>query len=380
MGRLIGSMGNDKLVLNASNTSAFGLGGDDVLTLSWIKDVFLAAYGGTGNDVYVLENGTNAIIADSGGHDAVRLGFPSYAAQDLVKTETEHGIIDNRHYLVYLEHPNYNYSSVFMIKDFRDSGKIDKIIYTDNVEQSFDDFWNMVKDWNLFTGSLSEFNTIESGLADKINTMLTTDYDAAVRMEQQYSAVPAWFSPTAYVDSKALQLRAQGIYMSTAELEKAFSDAGYEGTPGKLQHFFDYGQWEDTSPSSLFDANYYYTSKAASFYGVSVSQVTSAQAETIRKAVHGSGMNAWNHYQAYGTREGIDPSKNFDTDAYLANKIAQLKTLGMDYSVDQLCDAFEEAGFSALEHYEIVGKTEGIPLVGVSTALAEYSSTDVTDV
>lgn len=74
---------------------------------------------------------------------------------------------------------------------------------------------------------------------------------------------------------------------------------------------------------------------------------------------YGECLSAWEHYQQFGTAEGINPSADFDTVKYLEAKAAAMNALGGDkvWTAADVADAFAENGWSALEHYELFGNS-----------------------
>jgi len=192
--------------------------------------------------------------------------------------------------------------------------------------------------------------------------------DVMTSVQPLAATIPTWFNDQIYMGNKAAECGLSG-----SALTNAFEQAGFYGESGDFLHFVQYGQWEDVSPVASFDAGYYYQSKAAEFYNVKLSEVTSAQTQSMKDAIHNAGMNAWSHYQQYGTREGIDAIAGFDTSAYMEAKLAQMQKSDSGYTMDQLYDAFEAAGLSAAAHYEAYGKAEG--LKPVSVPVSENPST-----
>ncbi len=68
-------------------------------------------------------------------------------------------------------------------------------------------------------------------------------------------------------------------------------------------------------------------------------------------------MNAWTHYQKYGSDEGVNPSNAFDADAYLTAKAA---AMGGDWTADSIAKAIDDNGMTVLEHYlTFAGTGEG---------------------
>ncbi len=79
----------------------------------------------------------------------------------------------------------------------------------------------------------------------------------------------------------------------------------------------------------------------------------------MKDAFTANGLSAWEHYQQFGTAEGINPSADFDTVKYLEAKAAAMNALGGDkvWTAADVADAFAENGWSALEHYELFGNS-----------------------
>ena len=175
-------------------------------------------------------------------------------------------------------------------------------------------------------------------------------------------ADPKWFDADIYMANKLAQMQESDPAYTLTQLEAALADAGL--TP--YEHFVTYGADEEVSPNADFNAEAYYIAKAAQFNGVKPSEVTESQVQEMVKAFDDAGLNAWEHYQLYGTAEGVNPSNSFDTSAYMDAKLAQMQKTDPDYTMAQLEAAFAEAGLSALEHYYLYGQDEGITATAVS--------------
>ncbi|WP_168667880.1 beta strand repeat-containing protein [Marichromatium bheemlicum] len=68
--------------------------------------------------------------------------------------------------------------------------------------------------------------------------------------------------------------------------------------------------------------------------------------------------NVYEHYLQYGFREGVNPSNAFDNDAYLAAKLAALQAAGREITLDELKDAFADAGLTPITHFMRYGAKE----------------------
>ena len=68
----------------------------------------------------------------------------------------------------------------------------------------------------------------------------------------------------------------------------------------------------------------------------------------MKDAFTANGLSAWEHYQQFGTAEGINPSADFDTVKYLEAKAAAMNALGGDkvWTAADVADAFAENGLN----------------------------------
>lgn len=175
-------------------------------------------------------------------------------------------------------------------------------------------------------------------------------------------SAPAWFDAKNYLSYKLDQLESVGnTRYDSLSLAKAFRDAGYTtDEDGLYKHFTEYGNAENVSPNNYFDADYYFQSKAAKYFGKDVSQVTTENVQFIKTAFAQAGLSAWDHYLQYGMAEGIDPNANFSTSEYFADKLALLQESDPSYTHDQMVAAFKSAGLTPVTHYFFYGKDEGI--------------------
>jgi len=156
--------------------------------------------------------------------------------------------------------------------------------------------------------------------------------------------IPKWFDWNAYLNNKLAQVGSGTMDSLVSDMDKA----GYKGPEGYYKHFLQWGHREDVSPSAGFDANQYYAFKAAKTYGKDISKVDSADISTIKQAIQDAGMDAWTHYQKFGTSELINASNSFDTAAYLEAKSV---AMGGTMSAAQVAKAIQDAGMNAYEHY-----------------------------
>ncbi|MDD3183663.1 MAG: hypothetical protein PHD48_12810, partial [Alphaproteobacteria bacterium] len=162
-----------------------------------------------------------------------------------------------------------------------------------------------------------------------------------------------WFEMNAYLNNKLAQV---GSAYTMDSLVQALNAAGFVGEQGYYNHFMQYGHTEDVSPSAGFSASQYYIFKAASYYhSGDVSAVTDAEAATIKQLIKDAGMDAWTHYQKYGTVEQINASNTFDTAAYLQAKAdamnASSPAPAVPWTAATIATAIQDAGMSAYEHF-----------------------------
>lgn len=186
-------------------------------------------------------------------------------------------------------------------------------------------------------------------------------------------ANPTWFNADFYLKGKLDQLDAidpdgklnDGKPWSTMDdVKAALEAAGYEGDEGLYQHFVDFGMDENISPNEDFNAMFYLRSKADALNAVKY-EGKEWTAASVMNAFKAAGIeSAWEHYQLYGSNEGIATSIDFDSEAYFIAKVKQLNDTGYDtrtnWTVDEVKAAFAEQGLTALEHYQLYGEDEKI--------------------
>lgn len=184
-------------------------------------------------------------------------------------------------------------------------------------------------------------------------------------------ANPTWFDETFYLNGKLAQLKAvdpEGklndgkAWSSVAGVKAALEAAGYKGDEGLYQHFVDFGMDENISPMEGFDVMFYLQSKADALTAVKY-EGKEWDAASVMDAFKAAGIeSAWEHYQMFGSSEGIATSAEFDSEAYFVAKVKQLNDTGYEgrsnWTVDEVKAAFAEQGLTALEHYQLYGKDE----------------------
>lgn len=186
-------------------------------------------------------------------------------------------------------------------------------------------------------------------------------------------ANPTWFDETFYLNGKLDQLKAVDpkgklndgkAWSSVDDVKAALKAAGYEGDEGLYQHFVDFGMDENISPNEAFDAMFYLQSKADALNAVNYEGKT-WDAASVMDAFKAAGIeSAWEHYQMFGSSEGIATSADFDSEAYFVAKVKQLNDTAYEgrsnWTVDEVKAAFAEQGLTALEHYQLYGEEEKI--------------------
>lgn len=190
-------------------------------------------------------------------------------------------------------------------------------------------------------------------------------------------ANPTWFDETFYLNGKLAQLKAVDpkgklndgkAWSSVDDVKAALKAAGYEGDEGLYQHFVDFGMDENISPNEGFDVMFYLQAKADALNAVNY-EGKEWDAASVMDAFKAAGIeSAWEHYQMFGSSEGIATSADFDSEAYFVAKVKQLNDTGYDtrsnWTVDEVKAAFAEQGLTALEHYQLYGKDEKIDTYG----------------
>lgn len=145
-------------------------------------------------------------------------------------------------------------------------------------------------------------------------------------------------------------------------LKRAFDNAGFgTSAEGLYEHFEQFGNYENISPSSYFIAEEYYYNKAVNYFPQGT-RITEQHVQSMKLAFEEAKLSAWDHYALYGWKEGISPSTHFDGPAYMAAKLAKLQVEEPtnDWTMTKLVEAFEESGFSPLTHYFAYGQFEGL--------------------
>lgn len=171
-------------------------------------------------------------------------------------------------------------------------------------------------------------------------------------------ATPKWFDANAYMQNKLAQLKAQepDAGWTLDKLYDAFREGGFVGAEGQYEHFVKFGAAEEVAPNAYFNADEYYAAKAHEYYGDKFDG-SEEKIATVKAMIKDAGMNAWTHYQQFGSAEGVNPSNAFDASDYCAakaeamNKAGQKDPDGNDWTAESIAKAIDDAGMSVLEHY-----------------------------
>lgn len=194
-------------------------------------------------------------------------------------------------------------------------------------------------------------------------------------------ATPKWFDAQIYMHNKLAQMQATDPDYSWDELYDAFRDAGFVGEEGQYEHFVKFGAAEEVAPNAYFNADEYYAAKAKQYYEEVLKQEFTGSEEQIahvKSLIKNEGMNAWTHYQQFGSAEGVNPSNAFDASDYCAAKAeamikaGQKAPDGTDWTAEKIADAIANAGMSVLEHYlTFAGTGEGEVAAGSTYPVSE---------
>lgn len=175
-------------------------------------------------------------------------------------------------------------------------------------------------------------------------------------------ATPKWFDTDVYMQNKLAQLKAQepDAGWTLDRLYDAFRKGGFVGAEGQYEHFVKFGAAEEVAPNAYFNADEYYAAKAKQYYEEELKQEFTGSEEQIanvKNLIKNAGMNAWTHYQQFGSAEGVNPSNAFDASDYCAakaeamNKAGQKAPDGTEWTAEKIAEAIDQAGMSVLEHY-----------------------------
>lgn len=196
-------------------------------------------------------------------------------------------------------------------------------------------------------------------------------------------ATPKWFDANAYMQNKLAQLKAQepDAGWTLDRLYDAFREGGFVGAEGQYEHFVKFGAAEEVAPNAYFNADEYYAAKAKQYYEEELKQEFTGSEEQIanvKNLIKNASMNAWTHYQQFGSAEGVNPSNAFDASDYCAAKAAAMIKAGQkapdgtDWTAEKIAEAIDDAGMSVLEHYlTFAGTGEGEVAAGSTYPVSE---------
>ena len=167
-----------------------------------------------------------------------------------------------------------------------------------------------------------------------------------------------WFAEHAYLNSKLEQLKRidSDTPWDIDSIKDAIHNAGY--TP--LSHFETFGHSERTSPNPYFHAHEYLEAKLRQLETIEPGWYTTI--DQVANAIEAAGMSIWQHFQQHGWKEDVNPSNAFDVSAYFESKLEELRISnpGTEWTIPEIKQAFEDAGFDPITHYESHGWREGV--------------------
>ncbi|MGO1344029.1 beta strand repeat-containing protein [Chromohalobacter japonicus] len=119
-----------------------------------------------------------------------------------------------------------------------------------------------------------------------------------------------------------------------------------------------------------FDSQFYLGQKLAQLQEQDAAQYGDWTTDDVQNAFDEAGLTAEQHYENYGYIEGLSPNAQFDSTAYLQDKLAQLQEAGEDgfETIADVANAFQASGLSPLEHYNQYGQDEGLTATPVADA------------
>ena len=185
------------------------------------------------------------------------------------------------------------------------------------------------------------------------------------------NGVPAWFVGSAYMDNKLKQMQTidPDYGWDSTKLADVFRENGFVGETGYYDHFTQFGNTldENISPNANFVASEYYQFKAIQYFQTEaggsldpdvIKDNIQYYADQIKEMINKAGMTAWDHYQDFGSKEGVNPSNAFDESNYLDAKAQALNDAGVEppagkdaWDADAVKEAIEANNMSVLEHY-----------------------------
>jgi hypothetical protein len=170
-----------------------------------------------------------------------------------------------------------------------------------------------------------------------------------------------------------------GPTWTAAMVEAAFASAGLEA----YQHYQEFGWKEGLSPNLYFSSSYYNTSKAIA------AGVTDAEFQTAWNMANGGAQTStYFHYLQFGAYENtVNPASVFDDYQYYVDKAA---LLGDGTTWEQVRTTFQQNGLTPITHYMLYGGAPNEPTpkpvsgsvgetIVLTTAAQAYTGTDLND-
>ncbi len=162
----------------------------------------------------------------------------------------------------------------------------------------------------------------------------------------------ATFDHAYYLQSKLSQLQEIGLteYTSAAQVETAIHSAGMT----VYEHFLRYSLGEGTDSCELLSTSEYMLAKTLQVNSIALNGKTNWTVDEVEDAFVKAGFfNAWEHFVAYGWKEDVNPSNQFDVSSYF-----EIKHNQTGLSVEQVKAAFEYYNLDPLTHYALWGQHE----------------------
>ena len=180
------------------------------------------------------------------------------------------------------------------------------------------------------------------------------------------------FNTDVYLNQKLAQLQADGEegFETTADVLAAFQNAGLS----PLEHYNQFGAFEAISPNNDFNAEFYLEQKLAQLQ--EAGETGFETTDDVLAAFQAAGLSPLDHYNQFGAFEALSPSNAFNTERYLADKLAQLQAdeaTAEEWAGQTTADllaSFQSAGLTPLEHFQQYGQDEGLVAKPVPTPLS----------
>lgn len=188
-------------------------------------------------------------------------------------------------------------------------------------------------------------------------------------------SIPTWFDADFYMASKLAQMQKadpEGKW-DADKIQAAFEEAGFSGAEGIYAHYNEFSLVEGTNPNQYVNQAVYLTAK--------MEQMQKAEPDAgwtmdkIIAAFKDAGFTVGEHYDAFGVKEGLNPSNDFDNAKYMADKLAQLQKNDPkgEWTAEKVQAAFDNEGLSPLDHYLLYGKAEGLLVKPVDNPIHPYN-------